>query len=379
MARILINNSPNNFYTLEVRQPSGNPLNYDKWLPGFAVIIHEVETSRTEPAIVIDQDGDCITGDAGAMFTPGEVFTDIPNGVTVSIDSATETGYVVTIRNRYNHMTDVEISGDQTGYLEERILFTATVSPNDSITPITYRWEATGQTPVEHTSDIMDQIYYTWDEFGTKAITVTATNLFGSVVDTHYIDIVQKVPIVSLSGPVIGSVGAMNVFTATVFPVDVIQPITYTWQASGQLPITHESGISDVVSYVWDDPGTQVITVTAKNLIGSTVDIFSLPVYVPPASLELTGPEVGDVKGNYTITATVNPITTTVPMTYVWTVNNEILIVNTSGVFDTATFHWEKPGVRLISVSASNLVGSVVDTWSITIYIRVYLPINMRN
>ena len=44
-------------------------------------------TSRDEPAIVIDQDGDCNTGDAGAMYTPGEVFTDAENGISVSIDS----------------------------------------------------------------------------------------------------------------------------------------------------------------------------------------------------------------------------------------------------------------------------------------------------
>ena len=47
----------------------------------------------------------------------------------------------------------------------------------------------------------LDNIEFTWDEIGTKVITVTASNAGGSVVDTHTIDIEKKVPIVSMSGP----------------------------------------------------------------------------------------------------------------------------------------------------------------------------------
>jgi hypothetical protein len=159
----------------------------------------------------------------------------------------------------------------------------------------------------------------------------------------------------------------------------VVQPITYTWQASGQLPITHTVGLSDTVSYVWDYPGTQVITVTATNIEGSTTDTFSLPVLMPPGRLEVAGPDVGGVKESYIFTATVSPITTTVPITYVWLVDGLLTITDTAGIFDTVTLSWDQPGLHQLSLSASNPAGSVVAIWSITIYLKVFLPINLHH
>ncbi|OGN90183.1 MAG: hypothetical protein A2Y88_09415 [Chloroflexi bacterium RBG_13_48_10] len=183
-SRILINGLENYFYTLEARQKAYDPISYDKFLPGSAVIIHEVEVTRPEPAILINPNGNCETSDEGAMWKPGEVFVDIPHGVSVSIDSATETGYVVTINNRFTRMEGVAIDSIESGSVGESIPFTATVSPNDATTPITYTWEATGFTPLVHVGDTMDEIDFTWDEVGTQAITVTAYNDGGSVVDT---------------------------------------------------------------------------------------------------------------------------------------------------------------------------------------------------
>jgi len=93
MAKIPIAGSATSFYTVEVRNWAG----YDVKLPGEAVIIHEVDTTRLNPAHVVDVDGNGNTGDAGAMWTVGESFSDLANEVTVSIDSATASGFVVTI------------------------------------------------------------------------------------------------------------------------------------------------------------------------------------------------------------------------------------------------------------------------------------------
>ena len=243
-ARILINNNPNYFYTLEVRQPTDNPIDYDKWLPGFAIIIHEVATNRQEPAIIVDQDGNCNTGDAGAMYTTGEVFIDNSNGISVSIDSVTESGYVVSINNRFTIMEMVEISGTAEGNAGVSIPFVATVSPSEATTPITYTWEATGQSTIVHVADTVDEINFTWDDIGSKSITVTASNPGGLVTDTHLIEIGSMIPIVTLSGPGVSQVGEASVFTATVVPPDVVQPITYTWQASRQMPITDTGGLT---------------------------------------------------------------------------------------------------------------------------------------
>jgi M6 family metalloprotease-like protein len=367
--------SPGLFYTVEARQLIG----YDVYNPGSAVIIHHVDPSRDNDAHVIDIDGNGNTGDAGAMWIPGEVFKDEVNGISISIDSATETGYVVTINNRFTTMESVALSGSVQGQLGDGIPFTATVSPDDATTPITYTWEATGLSPVVHIGEIVDGIEFTWEEIGTKVITVTASNAGGTVVNTQLIEIDSAVPVVSLSGPAESGIGSVNVFTATVLPSDVTQPITYTWIASGQTSISHTTGLSDTVSYVWDDPGTKVITVTAMNIFGSTTDTLSLPVRMAPAFVEVSGPDTGNVRDSYTFTASVNPTTTTVPITYIWYIDDQLTFTHTAGISDTATFNWDSPGLHQVTVSATNPAGSVVDVWSITIYVKTFLPINLRN
>ncbi len=93
MAVIPVDGSNEHYYTVEARHRDG----YDAKLPAEAVIIHEVVTTRTRPARVIDIDGNGDTGDAGAQWIVGETFSDAANEISVSIDSATSTGFVVTI------------------------------------------------------------------------------------------------------------------------------------------------------------------------------------------------------------------------------------------------------------------------------------------
>jgi M6 family metalloprotease-like protein len=93
IAVIPIGGSATNFYTVEVRRWAG----YDVKLSGEAVIIHEVDTTRLNPAQVVDADGNGNTGDAGAMWTVGESFSDLASEVTISVDSATASRFVVTI------------------------------------------------------------------------------------------------------------------------------------------------------------------------------------------------------------------------------------------------------------------------------------------
>jgi uncharacterized repeat protein (TIGR01451 family) len=93
MAQIPLYGSTTHFYTLETRGLTG----YDAVLPGEAVIIHEVKFDREEPAHVIDVDHNGYTGDEGAMWIPGEIFTDPDDNITVCIKARTATGFVVTV------------------------------------------------------------------------------------------------------------------------------------------------------------------------------------------------------------------------------------------------------------------------------------------
>ena len=95
MAQIPIGNSSTDFYTVEARMFAG----YDDAIPGEAVIIHKVDTTRGDRlAQVVDIDNNGDPNDGGAMWTPGEIFTDRANGVQVSVDAKHPTGYRVTIK-----------------------------------------------------------------------------------------------------------------------------------------------------------------------------------------------------------------------------------------------------------------------------------------
>ena len=94
MAQIPIGDSATEFYTVEARLFAG----YDEEIPDEAVVIHKVDTTladRLAQVVDIDNNGD--PNDDGAMWTVGEIFTDVENSLQVSIDAAYAGGYRVTI------------------------------------------------------------------------------------------------------------------------------------------------------------------------------------------------------------------------------------------------------------------------------------------
>jgi hypothetical protein len=93
MIRIPIGGSDSHFFTVEVRRKTG----YDEQLPGEAVVVHEVNTSWTSPAHVVDIDNDGDTGDGGAMWTAGEAFYDPIDDIRVSIINVTPTAFELTV------------------------------------------------------------------------------------------------------------------------------------------------------------------------------------------------------------------------------------------------------------------------------------------
>ena len=94
MAEIPIGDSDTDFYTVEARLFAG----YDDEIPDEAVVIHKVDTTLEDRlAQVVDVDNNGDPNDEGAMWTPGEIFTDLANGIEVSVDAARSTSFQVTI------------------------------------------------------------------------------------------------------------------------------------------------------------------------------------------------------------------------------------------------------------------------------------------
>jgi hypothetical protein len=96
-------------------------------------------------------------------------------------------------------------------------------------------------------------------------------------------------------------------------------------------------------------------------------DIGSYELINSPSLVTITGPDDGMILHAYYFTATVEPITTTSPLEFIWQASGQPLGTYTSGLTDTVSFTWEMPGMQIITVTASNQAGTVMDTHVITI------------
>ena len=90
-------------YTIEARRWVGS---YDSHLPGQAIIIHQCADACT----VIDADGNGDVNDAGAMWTPGETFTDTAHEIAVHVDAQVGNAWQVTISNQVASTTPLTIA-----------------------------------------------------------------------------------------------------------------------------------------------------------------------------------------------------------------------------------------------------------------------------
>ncbi len=79
----------NRYYTAEVR----DQVSFDSNLPGFAVIIHEVDPGRREDAWLVDIANTSNGADEGAMWRVGECFEDGPNEISICVQSVATEGF----------------------------------------------------------------------------------------------------------------------------------------------------------------------------------------------------------------------------------------------------------------------------------------------
>jgi hypothetical protein len=86
----------NRYFTIEVRKRTGN---YDANLAGNAVIIHEVQTGRSEPAWSMDADKPAANraNNEGSMFKVGERWVSADRQFCIGVKSETADGFVLDI------------------------------------------------------------------------------------------------------------------------------------------------------------------------------------------------------------------------------------------------------------------------------------------
>ena len=266
-----------------------------------------------------------------------------------------------------------------------------------------------------------DTVTFTWTIPGPKVITVTANNELGTATSTHLITLVAAdLPIYTdtLAG------GWQDWSWNTTRSFDNTQPvhsgsasiaITYTAAWAGfyltdtALPASDYTAIrfwvhggstgGQSVNFHLDDGESYPFTVQANTWLSVTVpfaalgnpitlsaliwqdgsgsdlgqptfylDDISLIGPTPPASVNLSGRTEGVTQIGYPFMATVDPMTTTVPITYTWQSTGQVPFIHTGdNLTDTVTFTWTIPGPKVITVTANNQWGTATSTHLITL------------
>lgn len=293
---------------------------------GVDPLIGPLDADGTHPLLdespVIDA-GICIAG-----VTTDQRGGFRPQGVTCDIGAYEYIFFV--------QPTAVTIDGPGVAGANVGVDFVAIVEPVTATRPITYSWQATDLPPVVHTNrDLSDTINLTWTVAGFKTVTVTASNVEGTVYDSHIVD-VRPVPalVIEKSGPPQAAPSSLITYTLTVVNeggmaaddlviTDVVPGGANFVRAldGGQLVAL---GANDVVSWSVLSLGggastsvrfvitaTQTITnadygVSASGGYGDAGDIPLVTVVgAPGLSLSKTGPFKADVGELVTYTLTV--------------------------------------------------------------------------
>lgn len=88
----------------------------------------------------------------------------------------------------------------------------------------------------------------------------------------------------------------------------------------------------------------------------------------PIQSVQIGGPTSGAVGTIYNFTAAVSPPTATVPIAYVWRTSEQPPQTIVSGITSTIAYSWTLPGVKTLTVTATNATGVAASTtFTITI------------
>jgi len=270
--------------------------------------------------------------------------------------------------------------------------FSAKITPIFASPGVDYYWTSSGSpsSKTNPNAGASNQVAFSWTEVGTHVVTLTVENpqtprfdpIFGTGFRITQTIVIRQRAIedLAITGPETGLMGQSYSFTGTVSPSETTPPISYTWRTSEQpdLELSVDS-LQHTVAYSWTTSGLKVITLTGANL-GSVVTVTKLfTVQTPPAQVVITGPITGQVYSAYTFTGRVNPLTTTVPLTYIWEVSNQAtpIYTQTNDLSDTLVISWEVAGLQVITLTAMNDAGLVSTTHLIsTTLFEVCQPIS---
>ncbi len=278
---------------------------------------------------------------------------------------------------------ELSVAGPISGAAELAQTFTASVSPITATQPITYLWEATGQTTVTRTDKgLSDTFAFVWPTLavGPQMITITVVNSAGSASAT------QAITIVAPSSASVAAVAIVD-FAFTPQIITITAGTTVRWTNTGLATHTSasDSGLWDsgalmpgnVFTQTFDTPGAYPYHCNIHSSMHGTI------VVIPALTVTLAGPSIGAHDAVYSFVAAVDPLSVARPITFSWEATNQLPITQVSmAVSDTQVFSWTAgmTGAQWITVTARNAAGSALDTHLILIDpSSVYLPLSMNS
>lgn len=139
--------------------------------------------------------------------------------------------------------------------------------------------------------------------------------------------------------------------------------------------------VKDAYIYLAGADGLLILTKSGLNVVGS-YPVSS--VVVPPDAVSIVGPTAGTTGVSYAFTATVYPITATTPITWLWQATDQAPVTRAGDITDVLSYTWDTPGMKTITVTATNAGGLAVAAISVPISMpagdhAVYLPLVQRN
>lgn len=351
-----------------------------RWTRSPATIITHTTTSDI---------GSLDPWDSGQL-APGESFTktfNTPGTYTYHCEfhPLTMLGTVVVLSSAAQPPTGVSVSGPALSEVNTSHVFTATVDPITATQPITFVWEATGQSPITHTGgNLTDAVSFTWATgmTGTARITATATNADGTASGAFTTILIPQPSAVISDVRIVDSAFQPAVITITAGTTvrwTNIGAVTHTVTSDTSLWDSGDLVTGGVFSRTFTTPGTYDYHCIYHpvSMKGKVVVLAAGPE--PPAAVSIAGPIEGAIDTAYTFTAMVSPITAALPITYFWQATGQSPITHTGGnVSDTIVFTWTSgtTGAQLITATATNAGGTAAGTHVIIFNaLRVYLPL----
>jgi uncharacterized repeat protein (TIGR01451 family) len=194
----------------------------------------------------------------------------------------------------------------------------------------------------------------------------------------------------------VGTASASGVILSDTLPSSLtfvsVTPGSPTCTRSGRLVTCNVGSLSPGASFT----ANTVVRTSSAGILKNTAVVRSNEIDSDPAnnvavqmtkvgapleSVTLSGPASGEVGAKLTFTANVAPLTATLPITYTWQASGLPLLTHSGAISDMATFTWETPGVKNVSVTASNSLGPVTSQKSVTVSggaFLVHIPLAQR-